>query len=194
LAVDAFDVRSGNNGVLFGGAMFAQDAVRGGVFVCDGIDDAARVKNLTSVNFTYVAWIWTNTHSPKGTTAPQGDGLIWADVNPGENDFLLTMVNDRLSYLSYSQNSNGTKLLTDGAWHQVAVTRLDGGTIALYVDGQFDGGGKAGNGIVSANPYVYFCANVIDKHYFKGLMNDVRYYDRALSAEEILALFSQTRR
>src|SRR5258708_7806861 len=29
LDVDAIDVRSGNNGMLLGGAMFAQDAVRG---------------------------------------------------------------------------------------------------------------------------------------------------------------------
>ncbi len=194
LAVDALDLRSDNSGTLLGGAMFAKDAVRGGVLVCNGIDGVVRVKDLTAVNFTYAAWIWTNTQSRQGTSTPDGDGLIWADVNPGENDFLLSVLNDRLSYLSYTQDTKGTKLLTDGLWHQVAVTRLDGAMIALYVDGKLDGDGKAGSGGVSANPYVYFCGNPLEGHYFKGLMQDVRYYDRALTPDEILALFSDTRR
>src|SRR5260370_41419118 len=157
--------------------MFAQEAVRGGVLVCNGIDGVVRVKDLTTVNFTYAAWIWTNSQSQKGTTTPEGDGLIWADVNPGENDFLLSVLNDRLSYLSYSQDTRGTKLLTDGVWHQVAVTRLDGGTITLYVDGKLDGSGRAGSGGVSANPYVYFCGNPREGTYFQGVIQVVPYYE-----------------
>ena len=60
--------------------------------------------------------------------------------------------------------------------------RLDktGQRVALYVDGQVDGDGNSGSGVVSANPSVFFCGFPGGRH-FKGLLDDVRLYDRVLS-------------
>ena len=186
------DSAGSNQGVLLGAASFTKDAQRGDVLECNGTDAGVQVKNTLGLSFTFAAWVWSNTPSSTGGSAIEGDPLIWSNDPAGIDDFALAVLNDRLSYINYNEKSTGTASVTDGSWHHVAATRQDGQRVALYVDGQVDGDGNSGSGVVSANPSVFFCGFPGGRH-FKGLLDDVRLYDRVLSPSEVEALFTLTR-
>ena len=113
-------------------------------------------------------------------------------IQRGIDDFALAVLNDRLSYINYNEKATGTASVINGKWHHIAATRQDGARVALYVDGQTDGDGNSGTGVVSANPNVYFCGVPGGRH-FEGLLDDVRLYDRVLSPSEVAALAIATR-
>jgi len=181
-----------NHGVLLGGASFVKDAQRGNVLACNGTDAGVQVKNTLGLSFTYSAWVWSITTSSVGSSAIEGDPLIWSNDPAGIDDFALAVLNDRLSYINYNEKATGTASVINGKWHHIAATRQDGARVALYVDGQADGDGNSGTGVVSANPNVYFCG-VPGGRYFEGLLDDVRLYDRVLSPSEVAALAIATR-
>jgi hypothetical protein len=190
LGSSASDSIGNNDGTLVGGASFGSDATRAGFLVCNGTNAAVRVANQTTNSFTFTAWIWSDVPSSKGSTAIDGDALIWSNVSGKDDDFALAVLNDHLSYINYGQTSTGSASLTDSKWHQVAVTRQDGARVQLYVDGVLDGDGNSGTGPVLANPYVFFCG--VDSnggHFFHGKMSNVRFYRRVLSAAEVGAAF-----
>jgi hypothetical protein len=181
-----------NHGALLGGASFVKDAERGDVLVCNGTDAAVQVANTLSLSFTYAAWLFSDTPSSQGRSAIEGDPLIWSNEPAVIDDFALAVLNDRLAYINYNETSTGTASVTDGKWHHVAASRQDGERVALYVDGRVDGDGNSGSGVVSANPNVYFCGLPGGRH-FKGLLDDVRLYDRVLTPMEVESLFIATR-
>ena len=182
-----------NDGTLVGGATFIKDGTRGGVLSCNGVDAAIRIPNRTGPSFTYSAWVWSNKPSSGGGSALDGDAILWSNVASSVNDFALALVNNHLAYINYAQTATATATVTDGMWHQVAVSRQDGGRVALYVDGQIDGDGNSGSGDVAGNPYVFFCGvDASGGHYFTGAMDDVRQYDRVLTPSEVEAIFVAT--
>jgi len=189
---DPNDSVGDNHGVLLGGASFAKDALRGNVLVCNGTDAGVQVKNTLGLSFTYAAWLWSTTTSSVGSSAIEGDPLIWSNDPAGIDDFALAVLNDRLSYINYNEKATGTASVINGKWHHIAATRQDGARVALYVDGQADGDGNSGTGVVSANPNVYFCGVPGGRH-FEGLLDDVRLYDHVLSPSEVASLAIATR-
>jgi Concanavalin A-like lectin/glucanases superfamily len=193
LATDPSDGAGSNDGQLLGGAAFVKDPARGQVLSCNGTDAGVRVANTAGLSFTYAAWIWSNTTSHTGTNAEiDGDTLLSSNIAPQQDDFALALLSNRLAYINYNMESNGATVVTDGQWHHVAITRMDGESVALYVDGKVDGGGKAGSGDVSANASLYFCGGSFGGHYFRGLLSDVQLYDRVLAPGEVQTLFAAT--
>ncbi|MEM7282442.1 MAG: LamG-like jellyroll fold domain-containing protein, partial [Pseudomonadota bacterium] len=182
-----------NNGTFFNGASTVFDADRSSdVLSCDGTNDYVQINNNISASFTFTAWVRTSASSSTGTNAWEGDGLIWSDVSGTANDFMLSVLNNRLSFLDgdTGQTTTGNTVLNDGVWHHVAVTRQAGGNVSLYVDGALDATGSAGTALLTANPNIAFCGNLVDNRYYDGLMDDVRQYDRALTVTEIIQLAS----
>jgi hypothetical protein len=194
LATDPADSTGSNSGQLLGGAVFVKDPTRGQVLSCNGSDAGVHVANTAGLSFTYAAWIWSNTTSHTGTNAEiDGDTLLSSNIAPQQDDFALALLSDRLAYINYNMESNGMTVVTDGQWHHVAVTRQDGSSVTLYVDGKVDGAGKAGSGGVAANTSLYFCGGGVGGHYYRGLLSDVQLYDRVLAPSEVQTLFAATR-
>lgn len=91
-----------------------------------------------------------------------------------------------------SSRSIGKTSLDDNRWHQIAAV-YDSHALTLYVDGQLDATEAAsglllldGDGIVLGQGIDYVTG-------WQDLMRDVRIYDRALDAEEIIELYEATR-
>ena len=79
----------------------------------------------------------------------------------------------------------GTARLPLSAWSHVAVT-YDGAMLRLYVNGaQVSAVAQTGSAAASTSP-LYIGANSIAGHFFNGLIDEIRLYNRALSAAEIV--------
>lgn len=85
---------------------------------------------------------------------------------------------------------DGATPIADGTWHHVALT-YDGATLQLWVDGALDAEGpiagapQAGTGQLHLGGYHYGSGECC---YLAGAIDDVRLYERALSAAEVAVL------
>jgi hypothetical protein len=76
-------------------------------------------------------------------------------------------------------------------WYHVAATD-NAGEIKIYIDGQLDRSCDDGYGIPSnINAPIYIGTILTTPYFFDGIIDDVRFYNRALSAEEIWQLYQQ---
>lgn len=90
-------------------------------------------------------------------------------------------------------NLQGTQPLNDGKWHHVAVTS-DGVSIetgVLYFDGEIDtiSGSGAENLQTVGGPVQIGGNSVFGNDNYTGLLDDIRVYDRELTAAEIKELY-----
>jgi prepilin-type N-terminal cleavage/methylation domain-containing protein len=79
----------------------------------------------------------------------------------------------------------------DGNWHQTVAT-YNGSVLNLYLDGSIIAS-QADSGSINDNGYnlrIGYDGTGFGSAYFPGLMDDVRIYNRALSASEIAALYN----
>jgi hypothetical protein len=83
----------------------------------------------------------------------------------------------------------GTSNVLSGAWHHVIGT-YDGSTIKIYVDGILQASKSWSSGLDGATATAYIGQDDYDSsRRFTGLIDDVRIYNRALSADEIKRLY-----
>ena len=87
----------------------------------------------------------------------------------------------------------------DGHWHHVVVVADRSGNAEFYVDGILDDAvditGESSFDIDSTEPlYISKSKWAADPMYFDGNIDEVRIYNRALSAEEVMKHYKQTRR
>ncbi|MBN2228331.1 MAG: ThuA domain-containing protein [Candidatus Thorarchaeota archaeon] len=81
----------------------------------------------------------------------------------------------------------GTPLPTTGEWHHVAGT-YDGSTISLYVDGVERVSNSASGSLQTSSTSLYIGNKPLSSYpgdRFKGIIDEVRIYNRALSNQEI---------
>ncbi len=189
---DATDAASSHHGTLNGGAEIdvtdAVYALGGGALSLDGIDDYVVISGYKGVTGTHsrtcTAWIKTSTVS--------GEILTWGDLSSGGKWIVRVNETGGLRAEVAGGYIYGTTPINDGHWHHVAVVLEDDGSpdiskARLYVDGQQDMiagvSGKAVNTSVSQD--VWIGAFYAGPRFFQGLIDDVRIYDRALSAPEV---------
>ncbi|MCP4453520.1 MAG: LamG domain-containing protein [Planctomycetes bacterium] len=194
---------SGNNnvGTVMGDAQWVAGKV-GGALAFDGVDDMVVVSqnaglpiynNGTDNVYSITMWV-------KG--GPQNDMRIFSEGSTTSNTPLLNLgTMNSGQFATYIRPEAGTisnHPLSqadpfDDAWHHIAWVD-DNGTATLYVDGHLDGGDfnytrgtmaldtTSIGGILRAAP----------SHFFTGQIDEVRVYDRALSAGEALWLAGVT--
>jgi hypothetical protein len=86
-----------------------------------------------------------------------------------------------------------TNPINDGTWHNVAMTRdSTTGVVQLYIDGVLNGSSTLDTGLKAAQFYLIGAltdrnstGNITGANYFNGQLDDVRIYNRVLSAAEI---------
>lgn len=92
---------------------------------------------------------------------------------------------------------NGYTSLTSNVWYHITAVVIGINDIKLYVNCQFDGGSYDGtaNSLVYSNAPGAIGVNDIyayNPFYFKGFMDEIRYWNRALSFLEVQELCSNT--
>ena len=174
--------------LVFGGAdMVNIDGYKG----IHATDDAG---DLTGVNPAFSIALWIN------TTANNGALVTWGSsdgAGPGGQRQSWRINGGSLRAEHGDGNWRGNTRINDGEWHHVALTAVEGANLnppqnVLYVDGQQDtfragGSGNIYNLRADADVALGNSASLLNRWY-TGLMDDVRIYDRALSAGDVLWL------
>ena len=178
-----------NHGRVMGGAKWTEGRI-GGALEFDGMDDFVSIPNESSFDITgsitVSAWIKVESFSKS-----------WqAIVTKGDRSWRLHRANDTKSVgwacsdLSRQQIGDlyGKKAVMDGQWHHVAGV-LDGSKTSIFVDGTIDASAQSSPNI-SVNDFpVLIGANAqVKGRLFRGLIDDVRIYNRALSVDEVRTL------
>ncbi|HLH56622.1 MAG TPA: LamG-like jellyroll fold domain-containing protein [Verrucomicrobiae bacterium] len=93
-----------------------------------------------------------------------------------------------------AQDLSSSAKISDDKWHQIAVTydQAANGQLVVYIDGQLDGssGNAAAWSWQPAQPIELGLSHDTNSYGgFNGLLDDVRVYDRVLTATEITAAF-----
>lgn len=192
---DAKDTWAGHGGTLRNGATFGPGRV-GQAFALDGVDDFVEVTNTAELNpaaFTVEAWIYptargfnrcvfahgNSCHLPRSwDISVATDGTVWMFFSPdGVTDI------DFGSSVPVPLNQ----------WSHIGVT-FAAGVLTLYVDGVATGTHDFGAALNqnSANLRIgaFYCnfGDALGRP-FAGRIDEVGYYDRALTASEIAAVY-----
>ncbi|HXH12479.1 MAG TPA: LamG-like jellyroll fold domain-containing protein [Alphaproteobacteria bacterium] len=178
----------GNHGTI-SGATWTSSGRFGKALVFDGVNDLVTVNDAPSLDLTtgmtLEAWVY-----PTATT-------YWRTVvlkeRPGHLTYALyasSSTNQPLVQTVLTNSSNvklpGPSTLPTNTWTHLAAT-YNGSVLQLYVNGaQLASRSVAGTVVTSSNP-LRIGGNSVWGEYFQGRIDEVRIYNRALSASEIQA-------
>ena len=172
-----------NNGTLISGS-FASDAERGQVVSLSGGNSVVRVDSTVDLNSTWTIGSWFNgLASGTWRTLTRGQG--------GDHQIIVSAGGQLGGYFNTGANgfvSSGFDMnsLSSG-WHHVAAVGSGGSTV-FYVDGQ-----QVGSISRQSTTDVYTLGNYVDGgQRFSSHLDDLRVYNRALSASEIATLGSSS--
>lgn len=184
----AYDSAGSNHGTIYGASWTVGKF--GTALYFDGYYDYVRIPDCDSLDITgdltVAAWIKTSQEDPYG--------IIYSNVleiHPHDGYSLrLNSWPEEISggirfFLQGSSACSNTKVNT-GIWKHVAVT-LSGTTATIYIDGVFDNSGTVNVPKVNDVDQV-IGASYTPYYFFHGLIDDVRVYNHALSADEVQAL------
>ena len=159
-----------------------------GALAFDGTDDYVSTPFVLSpadAAFSVFAWIKGGAPGQVIISQTGGFGATWLGTNSSEGK-LMTGLSDM-----YFGALESESVITDGQWHHVGlVYDLDALHRHLYVDGvevtvdsDYVAGVPSDGGL-----YIGVSKDLDAGSFFSGLIDDVRIYNQALSAEEIAAL------
>jgi photosystem II stability/assembly factor-like uncharacterized protein len=159
----------------------------------DGVNDfMSRSTFWDGITYDMSASLWVKTTSTLTLTQPLINKVYnnqgyYVAVKSGMIEFTCMMK----GYVNRTLLS--TKLINDGVWHHVVVTK-DDAVFKIYIDGEL-------NATVApslTNTFMGVDASLIigfthfsnaSTKYFEGYMDEIRIYKKALTIEEVLALY-----
>ncbi len=188
---NAGDVYGAWNGQLVGAAGYG-DGMVGEAFAFDGsgarVDvTAAGAGELGSAPFTIDLWF-------NSDASQNGAYLIGKSHPDGGQGWDIRVHQLRIALVGF--NGWAVNLQTDpivvlGQWHHLAVTS-DGATVTLYFDGATDPAWTIARQTISStgNPLRFGDSTNFGGDAFDGEIDEIRFFDRALDAVEVLAVFN----
>jgi Tfp pilus assembly protein PilX len=186
----AIDTIAARNGTLNSGPTWTSGRNAGGLRF-DGFDDFVEIPNASAfqvtTSLTVAGWIRQTSAFPTGTFVctilRKGDG------NP--NNWQLCLTNGRVEFVLENGDGSGVQgntVLSTNTWHHVAAT-WDGANVRVYVNGVLDNTPVARTAAIGTDTRpVYLGGRVGATDITTGVLDDVRFYSRALTAEEISGL------
>jgi len=181
---------NGNHGTGFGGINFVSGAF-GQAASFDGLDDYVETPRSISGDFSVAFWLRTTHNAPAGSFWFEGLGLVDGEVcgSPSGGDWGIAQLNG--GQIAYG-GTVAAVTVNDGVWHSVVLTRESGGVANLYVDAKLSASGVAEALALDAPPWIGLgnnpCDVAFNRNWYKGQLDEVRFYNRALTFPEVLEL------
>ena len=192
-----------NTGMLSGGGL--PDWTAGGAplipgnpfsLTFDGVDDYVAVNNNLApvLGGTASLSCWIKTTQTGANNSFDAPGITGVEQGGGSDDIFWGFI-DASGAIGLRPGSGRTVKSTgpinDNMWHHIVMTRDEtSGRIQIFVDGKL---AKGDDGMQTGKKNTAFSAlgriTNSSKPYFKGQLDDVRIWDRVLSAAEVTALY-----
>jgi hypothetical protein len=199
----AYDSISGNDGTLVGAPEWVTTEIphlAGNISALsfDGLNDYIVIEDDETLDVSYVtlsAWIkidptistdQTNIVR-KGSTGTGADRVYGLTVKSSGAVRGFAILDSSLKLVDANK---GTPLTKD-EWHHIAMT-YDGAKIDVYLDGELDDTSSEILGVIAENDKAVLIGGMPTGWCFKGLIDEVRIYNRALDANEIKSLADTT--
>lgn len=190
---------SGNNhSADLVGATWTNDGVRGGCLYFDGDNDSVKVlqNGLYPNHWTWSAWFKCSDTSHWGyvVTDRNNDGQDNKDdryeiIGIDESGCLCVYVADGShNDGDIARITQGQLSIATGEWYMVSVT-FDGSAIDVYLNDSLVATESRTIVAFDADSRIGIGGQANNRHHFEGLIDEVRFYDRALSATEIVKLY-----
>ena len=176
----------GSTGTL-SGATWAADGKFGRALSFDGVNDLVTVPDSSVLDLapgmTLEAWV-------KPTTG-NGWRTVLLKERPGQLAYSLYATGDNGRPLAEiaagsQRDARGVAALPVGVWTHLAAT-YDKSTLRLYVNGVQVASTAVTGTLINSTGALRIGGNTVWGEYFSGLIDEVRVYERALSAAEIAA-------
>lgn len=174
-----------------------------GSFVALDAQTTAPLMGTASLTF----WIKTTQIGSSRTTGWNSPAVIASEQHGGQNDIQWGVINDagQIGFgIGDVTGVYSTTSIDDNAWHQVAITR-DAVTklVHVFVDGRLEASGSPNDaaftatlnrlaGFGATNVFANDAAgtNMVDNHFLRADLDDVRVYNHALTADQVAAIRS----
>ncbi len=185
---NANDLTGSNHGSLNGGATFSSGYVDA-AFRFDGVDDylSAPTASLPVGNADRTIELWVNADSWPAS----GEAFLAGYGNFGSNNatYQLGTTGDRVYFSPWGSLISGPSLVP-GQWYHVAVTNV-GNSVTLYVDGVVVANGSFNINTPSGTSFYAgrIPGSLGDTRRLVGEIDEISVYDRALSGDEIRAIY-----
>jgi hypothetical protein len=176
----------GHTGTITGGALRTSPGKFGGAISFDGIDDLVTVADTNALDLTtgmtLEAWV-----------RPTAVGSAWRTVllkeQPGDLIYSLyaTDATGRAAthiFTTADRGLSGTAATAANAWTHLAAT-YDGANQRLYVNGALAASRAQTGAIRASTGALRIGGNTVWSEWFTGMIDEVRVYNRALTAAEI---------
>jgi hypothetical protein len=189
---------NGNNGALSGGATWQPlGGAKGGAIKLDGVSglvtvpDASTLDNTTAFSLTY----WFRADAYPADSA----GLVCKRVNISTDNAYTTYLKaaDQHIYVDIDSSNNrfpSSALIQTGAWYHVALV-FDGSLpaaqrVTLWINGLLDTTATETSATIPNYSSSVLIGNTHSGavNWFKGSIDDVRFYRRALNGAEVAVL------
>jgi len=181
-----------NDGTVTGADLTNEGKFKEG-YEFDGINgdieiDFCQELNLTN-NLTISAWFkpksFASTHYliGKGTTAATTSYLLYQ----GTDDLWFRVGNGTGAPFSKCQGS-----IKQNKWYH-AVGVFNGTTLTTYMDGGYCSQGAFDGNVYGGNYNIFLGAKTTDNSVLNGTLDEVKIYNRALSASEVAGLYNGTK-
>jgi hypothetical protein len=180
----------GNDGTIYSATWTT--GRMGSALSFDGVDDYVNIDDVPALDIssaiTLEAWVKNNLGLSNTVISKDDDGanreyymgLSYDAYNPGRARWALNT--------SGFGVIDSTAVLNNGEWHYIAVT-YNGSYMRLYIDGQEDSSSPiAKTGLIPNTQAPFRIGAMSDigyEQYFRGIIDEVRVYNHALTLEEI---------
>ena len=179
-----------NNGVCYGTNCPSQTTGKfGGAYLFDGVDDYVKFVSIPSGRgqTDYSLSLWVKSNSQDGTAFGQDE---W-DVN--SDGIKVYLQAGQICAKTLSSICTPSINYGDSNWHHVVLFRNGASIQNLYVDGVYIvnsiGGGINNDGGLEFKIGADYESDAGSLNYFKGSIDDIKIYNRSLSAEEVAYLY-----
>jgi Concanavalin A-like lectin/glucanases superfamily/Secretion system C-terminal sorting domain len=184
---------NGNQGKVNGATLTAdRNGKANSAFSFDGVNNFIDLGILSSLNctkpFTISTWFNQNSSPGNDMLFCKGD---YAQMNQFKGELAwYGKISFGMRTNGNQQDVIGTLVINNGKWHQGLWVNDGNGNIQIYVDGKIEVTGKVTNLINLNESLVLGKLGKYTNYFYKGQIDDFAVWNRALTQQEITALYT----